>query len=188
MSQNVAVASAHPVHHHARSRPRAGAARLLAAVAVLAAVALGATTVVALHSATLTAGRLDARRPTVARLDPALRSAVEEAARDARLDGVVVGITSGWRSRAHQRRLLDEAVSRYGSVEAARRFVATPDTSAHVTGEAVDIGPREADAWLRAHGSAYGLCQVFANEPWHYELATTPGGSCPARLPDSSRR
>ena len=127
-------------------------------------------------------------RPTVRRLSPDLRAAVTRAAVDALDDGVTLSVTSGWRSRAHQERLLEEAVRRYGSESVARRFVATPDTSAHVTGDAVDIGPASADAWLRRHGSAYGLCQVFANERWHFELATSPGGRCPAMLPDSSYR
>jgi hypothetical protein len=133
-------------------------------------------------------GRFDTADPTVGNLDPDLLEAVRAAARDAQADGVHVAITSGWRSRAHQQRLLDEAVSTYGSLEEALRYVSTPDTSAHVTGDAVDIGPTEADEWLRQHGAAYGLCQVFANEIWHFELATTPGGPCPELLPDSSYR
>ena len=124
----------------------------------------------------------------VARLDPDLREAVRDAARDARADGVELHITSGWRSRDHQQRLFDEAVARYGGADEARRYVSTPDTSAHVTGDAVDIGPTEADDWLIRHGSAYGLCQVFANEIWHFELATEPGDDCPPMLPDSSYR
>jgi hypothetical protein len=48
--------------------------------------------------------------------------------------------------------------------------VATPKTSAHVSGDAVDIGPSEATAWLSHHGATYGLCQIYRNEPWHYEL------------------
>jgi hypothetical protein len=72
--------------------------------------------------------------------------------------------------------------------DAVRRWVATPDTSAHVTGDAVDIGPPNAAAWLDEHGSSYGLCRVFANETWHFELATEPGGACPEMLPDGSYR
>lgn len=132
--------------------------------------------------------RPSAGRPTIRHLDPDLRAAVVAAARDARRDGVTILVTSGWRSRAHQERLFREAVSRYGSEEAALRYVATPDSSAHVTGDAVDIGPEAADEWLSGHGSAYGLCQVFANEAWHFELATTPGGTCPPMYPDSSYR
>ena len=127
-------------------------------------------------------------RPTVDNLDPDLLAAVRAAARDAQEDGVRLEITSGWRSRAHQQRLFDEAVAEYGSEEEARRYVSTPDVSAHVTGDAVDIGPTEADDWLNQHGADYGLCQTFANEIWHFELATTPGGECPAMLPDSSYR
>jgi hypothetical protein len=129
-----------------------------------------------------------AARPTIRNLDPELLAAVRAAARDARDDGVDVVITSGWRSRAHQQRLFAEAVSRYGSEQEALRYVSTPDTSAHVTGDAVDIGPTDADDWLSRHGADYGLCQVFANEIWHFELATTPGGTCPDMLPDSSYR
>ena len=133
-------------------------------------------------------GPFDSHRPTVRRLDPDLLDAIRRAARDAHRDGVPLVLNSGWRSRAHQQRLLDEAVTRYGGVEEARRWVATPDTSAHVTGDAVDIGPTEGAEWLGEHGAAYGLCQIFANESWHFELATTPGGECPDLLPDSSSR
>jgi zinc D-Ala-D-Ala carboxypeptidase len=48
--------------------------------------------------------------------------------------------------------------------------VATPNTSAHVSGDAVDIGHFDATAWLSEHGAEYGLCQIYSNEPWHYEL------------------
>ena len=48
--------------------------------------------------------------------------------------------------------------------------MATPNTSAHVSGDAVDIGPSDAAAWLSEHGAWYGLCQIYSNEPWHYEL------------------
>ncbi|MET3963813.1 D-alanyl-D-alanine carboxypeptidase [Marmoricola sp. OAE513] len=121
-------------------------------------------------------------------LDPELRRAVQQATRAAAADGIQMKVTSGWRSKAHQRRLLDEAVARYGSLEEALRFVSTPDNSAHVTGDAVDIGPTEADVWLEQHGATWGLCRMFANEMWHFELATTPGGTCPEMLPDSSYR
>ena len=52
----------------------------------------------------------------------------------------------------------------------AARWVATPATSAHVSGDAVDIGHADAAAWLSKHGAEYGLCQIYRNEPWHYEL------------------
>jgi hypothetical protein len=65
--------------------------------------------------------------------------------------------------------LLRDAVEKYGSEEEAARWVATPFNSPHVAGQAVDLG-RPARAWLAEHGAKYGLCQIFANEPWHYEL------------------
>jgi zinc D-Ala-D-Ala carboxypeptidase len=108
--------------------------------------------------------------PGVANLDPALLGALRQAATDATGDGVEFFVVSGWRSPEYQERLLHEAVSKYGSEEEAARWVATPNTSAHVSGDAVDIGPVDATAWLSEHGAEYGLCRIYGNEPWHYEL------------------
>jgi D-alanyl-D-alanine carboxypeptidase len=106
----------------------------------------------------------------VANLDSALLDALRRAATDAERDGVEFLVDSGWRSRGYQEQLLQEAVSKHGSEAEAARWVATPDTSPHVSGDAVDIGPSDATAWLSEHGADYGLCQIYANEPWHYEL------------------
>jgi zinc D-Ala-D-Ala carboxypeptidase len=92
------------------------------------------------------------------------------AATDAAGDGVEFFVDSGCRSREYQNQLLREAVSEYASQEEAARWVATAETSAHVSGDAVDIGPVDATAWLSAHGAQYGLCRIYSNEPWHYEL------------------
>lgn len=108
--------------------------------------------------------------PGVARLDPALLGALRRAATDAAGDGVAFFVNSGWRSPEYEEQLLHQAVSKYGSEEEAARWVATPNTSAHVSGDAVDIGPLAATAWLSEHGAGYGLCQIYRNEPWHYEL------------------
>jgi D-alanyl-D-alanine carboxypeptidase len=108
--------------------------------------------------------------PAVANLDPALLRALRQAATDAAGDGVKFYVNSGWRSPKYQEELLDEAISKYGSKEKAARWVGTPTTSAHVSGDAVDIGPSGATAWLSEHGAEYGLCQIYRNEPWHYEL------------------
>jgi hypothetical protein len=108
--------------------------------------------------------------PAVANLDPDLLRAVRQAATDAADDGVEIFVNSGWRSPAYQERLLREAVDEYGSEEEAARWVATPDTSPHVSGDAIDLGRSDATKWLSKHGDEYGLCQIFRNEPWHYEL------------------
>jgi LAS superfamily LD-carboxypeptidase LdcB len=111
-----------------------------------------------------------ARGETVANLDPGLLRALREARRDAARDGIEIVVNSGWRSREYQKRLLRDAVAKYGSEKAAARWVATADTSSHVSGDAVDIGPSRATAWLSKYGAKYRLCQIYGNEPWHYEL------------------
>jgi D-alanyl-D-alanine carboxypeptidase len=108
--------------------------------------------------------------PGVANLDPDLLRALREAATDAADEGIEFSVNSGWRSPEYQNQLLRGAVSKYGSAEEAARWVATADTSAHVSGDAVDIGSFDARAWLSEHGARYGLCQIYCNEPWHYEL------------------
>lgn len=108
--------------------------------------------------------------PAVGRLDPDLRDALRRAATDASADGVGLRVNSGWRSPEYQQQLLQEAVAEYGSEEEAARWVATPETSAHVSGDAVDIGGFYAIVWLSEYGAAYGLCRTYGNESWHYEL------------------
>jgi D-alanyl-D-alanine carboxypeptidase len=112
----------------------------------------------------------DDELPGVASLDPALLRALRQAATDAADDGVEFFVDSGWRSPAYQEHLLHEAVLKYGSEEEAAQWVATAETSPHVSGDAVDVGPSDATAWLSEHGAEYGLCQIYGNEPWHYEL------------------
>lgn len=121
----------------------------------------------------------------IANLDPALLQAVQDASRAAEQDDITVYVSSGWRSMEYQQHLLDAAIAEYGSEEAARQYVATPDGSAHTRGAAVDIGATDADYWFIENGAEFGLCQTFANEIWHFELATDPGGECPAQLPNA---
>jgi LAS superfamily LD-carboxypeptidase LdcB len=126
--------------------------------------------------------------PAVDNLDPALLRALRDASARARADRVEVYVTSGWRSRAYQERLLDDAVARYGSRAEAARWVSTPATSAHVSGHAVDVGRSDAAAWLADHGAQFGLCQVYDNEPWHYELRPDAArDGCPTRYADPTQ-
>jgi D-alanyl-D-alanine carboxypeptidase len=110
--------------------------------------------------------------PAVANLDAGLIEALRRAATAAAEDGADLYVNSGWRSPEYQDRLLREAVSTYGSEEEAARWVATAATSPHVSGDAVDLGHSDATDWLSAHGARYGLCPIYRNEPWHYELRT----------------
>ena len=126
--------------------------------------------------------------PAITRLDPVLRTAVQDAAREAAADGVRFHVTTGWRSAAYQQSLFDDAVERYGSPEAARQWVLRPDESSHVTGDAVDVGPTDAMYWMIQHGADYGLCQTYGNEIWHFELVVERGGNCPAPAADPTTR
>lgn len=121
----------------------------------------------------------------MAKLDPELLAALREATSRAAADGVELEINSGWRSSSYQAQLLEEAVSEHGSRAEAARWVATPRTSPHVSGDAVDIGGDDATAWLSAHGAAFGLCQIYGNEPWHFELRPEAvHDGCPALYAD----
>lgn len=130
----------------------------------------------------------DDQVPGIAKLDFSLVEALRQASNDAADAGVQLTVTSGWRSPEYQQGLLDEGIATYGSEQEAARWVASPETSAHVSGDAVDIGPSAASAWLFRHGAGYGLCQIYHNEPWHYELrpdAVDQG--CPAMYADATQ-
>ncbi len=124
--------------------------------------------------------------PALANLDPRLRRALRHAALDAAKDGIEILVTSGWRSREYQKQLLRHAVAKYHSEKEAVRWVATPDTSSHVSGDAVDIGPSRATAWLSKHGARSRLCRIYRNEPWHYELRPDAiDDGCPSMYADA---
>lgn len=119
-------------------------------------------------------------------LDGDLQHRFSRAGQAANADDVDLWITSGWRSAEEQQRLFDAAVEQYGSVEEASRWVMEPMVSAHVRGLAIDVGPPEGAQWLAQHGSEFGLCRVYLNEPWHFEPLVEPGGTCPDLLTDAS--
>jgi LAS superfamily LD-carboxypeptidase LdcB len=94
----------------------------------------------------------------MAQLDPSLLDAIQDAARAATAQGVHLRISSGWRSKGFQQRLFDDAVGKYGSVEIARQFVASPDVSKHVVGQAVDVSMETPH--LRGIGEANGVTSI----------------------------
>jgi hypothetical protein len=135
-----------------------------------------------------TASVFDDGIPAVAKLDGDLRGALRQAATDAQRDGVTIRITSGWRSPEYQDQLLREAIDKYGSAAAAERWVATPDASAHVSGDAVDVSSNRAASWLSRQGARYGLCRTYANEAWHFELRPDArSAGCPGMYADPTQ-
>jgi zinc D-Ala-D-Ala carboxypeptidase len=172
----VAVASNEPEGPASRRRRSVFGAVLVSVSAVLIGVVTSrlAGPLLARGEAVGAVGRgltvFDNKRPAVADLDPELLRAIRQAAKAAARDGVKISVNSGWRSPEYQDRLHLQAVWKYRSEAKAARWVATADTSSHVSGDAVDIGPNRAIAWLSRHGAQYRLCQIYRNEPWHYEL------------------
>ncbi len=83
--------------------------------------------------------------------------------------GGKVTIKSGFRTVARQTQLWNNALAKYGSVKAARKWVAPPGKSNHNSGKAVDLG---GDLNL-AHQLAgrFGLSFPMGHEPWHVEPA-----------------
>ena len=128
----------------------------------------------------------DVQNPAIGRLDPHLLAAIQAAANAAAAEGISMTISSGWRSPEFQQQLLDQAVQTYGSLAAAREYVQTPQASKHVIGEAVDVGGYGADDWLIANGPRFGLCRLYANELWHFELVADESGNCPPLLPNAA--
>lgn len=93
-----------------------------------------------------------------------------QAAEDA---GHSITIYSGYRSPEHQDRLYQDAIAKYGSPEAARKWVAPPGKSQHNHGTAADLayGSDEARQWAHSNAANFGLNFRMDYEPWHIELA-----------------
>ena len=103
--------------------------------------------------------------------------------------GVTLAITSGFRSYATQEGLFAEALTKYGSVAAASKWVLPPNLSHHVLGLALDINyPNDPKStkWLEINGSKFGICRVYTNEWWHFEGVVPPGGHCPKLVADAT--
>jgi D-alanyl-D-alanine dipeptidase len=98
------------------------------------------------------------------------------------IGGDVFAVVSGYRNPEIQEQLFQNAIIKYGSPKAARKWVAPPGKSAHQTGRALDINlgvpigskfvnrqrKTEAYAWLKENASRFGF-YPYANEPWHWE-------------------
>ncbi|MBU3692676.1 MAG: hypothetical protein FGM47_04070 [Candidatus Nanopelagicaceae bacterium] len=116
-----------------------------------------------------------------------LRFKVAQAA--AKQEGISLAITSGYRTLNRQTFLFNQAKRKYGSFEAAAKWVAPPGISHHPRGLAIDVNyPKSPNSakWLEINGYKYGLCRVFENEWWHFEGNIAPGWKCPKMMKDAT--
>lgn len=104
--------------------------------------------------------------------------------------GYNITIFSGYRSPERQAVLFKEAVAKYGSVSAARKWVAPPGASNHNKGIAADLkfdgssGSKtkgclnKACFWAHENAASFGLSFRLGHEPWHIEpKGNVPGGA-----------
>lgn len=85
-------------------------------------------------------------------------------------------VNSGYRTPQRQAQLYQAAVAKYGSPEAARKFVAPPGKSFHNKGQAADLSGDITGAHKLA--AQYGLNFPMAYENWHIEpQGVRTGGS-----------
>jgi hypothetical protein len=92
--------------------------------------------------------------------------------------GAQIGVKSAYRSPAHQAELFNRAVQKYGSVAAARKWVAPPGHSQHNRGNAIDLSYGSPEAMRAAHqyASQFGLTFPMSYENWHIEPIGARGG------------
>lgn len=99
-----------------------------------------------------------------------------------------LGVYSGFRSEERQAELWQGALKKYGSAEAARKWVAPPGRSNHNHGQAVDLAfngqslsraPQNVVDWVHANAGKYGLYFPLSNENWHIEPLGTRGTKAP---------
>jgi hypothetical protein len=118
-------------------------------------------------------------------------------AADAELGPRALKIASAYRSPEVQARLFADAVKRYGSEAAARRWVAPPGRSRHNMGLAVDFAdssgrllrdPNSREArWIAENAARFGLSTPLSWEPWHVEPAGSGSGRGSMRTPGATR-
>lgn len=94
-------------------------------------------------------------------------------------------VMSGARSNERQAELFKAAVQKYGSEQAARKWVAPPGRSFHNKGLATDLTYLDPSARKYAHENAakYNLAFPMGHEPWHIELANARGNKQPVQAP-----
>jgi LAS superfamily LD-carboxypeptidase LdcB len=95
-----------------------------------------------------------------------------------------VTVNSGYRSPERQQELWLQALQKYGSPEAARKWVAPPGNSQHNKGNAADLGygSDAARSWVHQNAGQYGLSFPMGHEPWHIEDEDARSGARSAQI------
>lgn len=94
-------------------------------------------------------------------------------------------VTSGFRSPDVQQKLWNDALAKYGSESAARKWVAPPGRSKHNHGQAVDLKylAPAAQKWVLDNAQQFGRALPMAHEPWHIEPIGARGQAAPPAAP-----
>ncbi len=89
-----------------------------------------------------------------------------------------ITIVSAYRSNEKQASLYRNAIKRYGSEAAARKWVAPPGRSNHNHGLAIDLDYNgDGEAWAHQNAARFGLTFPMDHEPWHIEPIGVRDGS-----------
>ena len=98
-------------------------------------------------------------------------------------------IGSGYRSPEIQAKLFADAVKKYGSEQAARKWVAPPGRSNHGHGGASDLKYTNpaAKQWWHENAKQYGLAFPLGHEDWHIESAGERDGHNHAPAPSTAQ-
>ena len=105
-------------------------------------------------------GPLALRQGKPMRPDTAM--AFDQLAAAARKAGILLSITSAFRSDAEQAKLF--------AAHPDPKWVARPGQSLHRNGTELDLGPPSAYSWLAANAPRFGFLKRYAWEPWHFGL------------------
>jgi Transglycosylase SLT domain/D-alanyl-D-alanine carboxypeptidase len=83
--------------------------------------------------------------------------------------GLVISISSGFRSDAEQAKLF--------AAHPDPKWVAPPGESLHRYATELDLGPPAAYRWLEANAGRFGFVKRYSWEAWHYGYTRSPGSS-----------
>jgi soluble lytic murein transglycosylase-like protein len=109
---------------------------------------------------------------------PDTAAAFDQLAAAARKAGILLSISSAFRSDAEQARLF--------AAHPDPNWVAPAGRSLHRNGTELDLGPPSAYAWLERNAGRFGFLKRYANEPWHFGFTGLARPSAAARAAAST--